>query len=162
MPRKPIFYIIAGGLIIAGAIIAVITMQQPAKLPAVVEQPKSTASQPSPASSTPAPAAAVAGAYTAYSEPAFTQAASQTRILFFHASWCPQCRLLDQDIQKQQLPPGVIIFKVDYDTNPALRQKYGVTLQTTLVKVDSSGSKLKSVVAYSTPTYNTVKAGLGL
>lgn len=161
MPRKLIFYVIAGAIITAGVIVAIVSMQQPSKQTTTVEPPKTT-TQAAPLDSTPPPITTTPGQYTAYSEPAFMQAGSQTRILFFHASWCPQCRLLDQDIQKQQLPPGVIIFKVDYDTNLALRQKYGVTLQTTLVKVDGSGNKLKSVVAYSAPTYNTVKAELGL
>lgn len=102
------------------------------------------------------------GLYTGYNEQAFTDATSKTRVLFFHAPWCPQCRSLDESIKKQQLPDNLVIFKVDYDTNQALRQKYGVTLQTTFVRVDDKGEKVKSIVAYSNPVYSTVKNELGL
>lgn len=104
----------------------------------------------------------VKGSYAGYSEQAFTEASSQTRILFFHAPWCPQCRSLDESIKQQELPDNTVIFKVDYDTNQNLRQKYGVTLQTTLVRVDDKGEKVKSVVAYNNPIYSAVKGELGL
>lgn len=107
-------------------------------------------------------AGAIKGSYAGYSEQAFTEASSQTRILFFHAPWCPQCRALDESIKQQELPDNTVIFKVDYDTNQNLRQKYGVTLQTTLVRVDDKGEKVKSVVAYNNPTYSAVKGELGL
>lgn len=102
------------------------------------------------------------GRYITYTEQSFTEAAKQERILFFHAPWCPQCRQLDTDIKKQQLPDNTVILKVDYDTNQTLRQKYGVTLQTTLVRVDAKGDKLKSIVAYNNPTYAAIKPELGL
>lgn len=92
-----------------------------------------------------------AGTYKEYSEDTFA-ATSGTKILFFHASWCPQCRQLESDIKKGTIPGGVTIFKVDYDRNQKLRQKYGVTLQTTLVKVDDSGNEVKKFVAYDDPS----------
>lgn len=107
-------------------------------------------------------AEAVKGSYVGYSEQTFTEASNQTRILFFHAPWCPQCRSLDESIKQQELPDNTVIFKVDYDTNQTLRQKYGVTLQTTLVRVDDKGEKVKSVVAYNNPIYSAVKGELGL
>lgn len=82
------------------------------------------------------------------------------KILFFHAPWCPQCRALEASIQAGTIPAGVTIFKVDYDTNQALRQQYGVTIQTTLVEVDSQGSKLGSYVAYDEPTLASVITNL--
>src|SRR5687767_11172668 len=82
------------------------------------------------------------GMYKEYSEEMFAST-SGTKILFFHASWCPQCRQLESDIKEGKIPDGVTIFKVDYDTSQKLRQKYGVTLQTTLVKVDDSGNEVK-------------------
>lgn len=74
------------------------------------------------------------------------------KILFFHAPWCPQCRALEADIKKGPIPAGVTIIKTDYDSMQSLRQKYGVTLQTTLVKVDDSGNLIKKYVAYDEPT----------
>lgn len=99
------------------------------------------------------------GEYLAYDESTLANT-SGTRILFFHAPWCPQCRALDADIEKAQLPDGVTIFKTDYDSNQELRQKYGVTLQTTLIKLDASGNLAEKYVAYNEPNYAAVKAAL--
>lgn len=82
------------------------------------------------------------------------------KILFFHAPWCPQCRMIEADINKQGVPDGVTILKVDYDSNQALRQKYGVTLQTTFVEVDKSGQEIEKYVAYNEPDFDTVKSNL--
>lgn len=83
-----------------------------------------------------------------------------TKLLFFHAPWCPQCRELDESIRTSVLPDDVTIFKVDYDSSQALRAKYGVTLQTTVVKIDDNQDKLASYVAYSEPTFQSVKRAL--
>lgn len=95
------------------------------------------------------------GTYQPYSAEAVT-AATGTKVLFFHAPWCPQCRSLDTDITTKGAPTGVAIFKVDYDSNQALRQKYGVTIQTTFVKIDDNGNLVKKYVAYDTPTLSAV------
>lgn len=99
------------------------------------------------------------GAYVDYSSGVIASTTG-TKLLFFHASWCPQCRALEADIKKQGVPGGVTIIKVDYDTNQALRQKYGVTLQTTIVKVDDNGNLVKKYVAYEDPTLDSVKANV--
>lgn len=83
-----------------------------------------------------------------------------TRILFFHASWCPQCRALESSIQAGTIPAGVTIFKVDYDSHQELRQRYGVTLQTTLVLLDDQENAVKKYVAYDQPTLEAVIKGL--
>lgn len=105
------------------------------------------------------PEAASKGLYVAYSEEAFS-ASRGIRFLFFHAPWCPQCRSLDESIKASELPDDLTIFKVDYDSNQALRAKYGVTLQTTVVKVDENGSKINSYVAYDEPTFESVMRAL--
>ncbi|HEX6258312.1 MAG TPA: thioredoxin family protein [Candidatus Saccharimonadales bacterium] len=99
------------------------------------------------------------GAYVDYSENDFTSTQG-TRLLFFHAPWCPQCRALDASIKTSEIPAGVTIFKVDYDTNQALRAKYGVTLQTTIVKVNAKGNKIDSYVAYDEPIFHSLKEAL--
>ena len=48
------------------------------------------------------------------------------------------------------------IIKVDYDTHQDLRQKYGVTVQTTMVEVDNDGTSLQSFVVYNEPTLAAV------
>ncbi len=102
---------------------------------------------------------AQAGSYEAYSAAKVSETTGQ-RVLFFHAPWCPQCRQLDASIQSSGVPAGVTIFKVDYDTNQALRQKYGVTLQTTLVLLDSNENAVKKFVAYDEPTMAAVESNL--
>lgn len=105
------------------------------------------------------PAPAQAGVYTAYDESA-VRSTQGTKLLFFHAPWCPQCRAIEESINTSVIPAGVTIFKIDYDTNRGLRQKYGVTLQTTFVKVDDQGNLLEKYVAYDEPTFASVKEHL--
>jgi thiol-disulfide isomerase/thioredoxin len=101
------------------------------------------------------------GTYTAYSAEAVAKTAGR-KILFFHAPWCPQCRALEQSIQSETIPAKVTIFKVDYDSSTTLRQKYGVTIQTTLVEVDSNGNLIQKYVAYDTPSLDAVVKALKL
>lgn len=115
-------------------------------------------SQPSPAApddSTPQ----AAGAYVDYSSEVIANT-SGTKILFFHAPWCPQCRALEASIKEEGVPSGVTIIKVDYDSNQKLRQQYGVTIQTTLVKVDDNGQSVEKYVAYDEPNIDSVKRNL--
>jgi thiol-disulfide isomerase/thioredoxin len=102
---------------------------------------------------------AKAGSYETY-EPASIAATKGIKILFFYAPWCPQCRKLEADIKSQTIPGGVTIYKVDYDSNQTLRQKYGVTIQTTLVRVDDEGNLVKKYVAYDEPSLESVKVNL--
>lgn len=85
----------------------------------------------------------VAGVYRTYEERHITDTAYASTILFFHAPWCVECRGFEKAITSESLPSGVQILKVDYDSNQALRQKYGVTIQSSFVRVDSSGSVVK-------------------
>lgn len=91
------------------------------------------------------------GAYLEYSDGAI-EATAGTKALFFHASWCPQCRALDEDLRAVGLPDGLTVFKVDFDSRTDLRQKYGVTLQTTVVFVDDAGESVSSTVLYEDPS----------
>lgn len=99
------------------------------------------------------------GTYAEYSEGSVASTKG-VKILFFHASWCPQCRQLEADIKAGEIPQDVTIFKVDYDTNQALRQKYDVKLQTTLVKIDDAGNEIQKFVAYENPSLEAVKENL--
>lgn len=85
-----------------------------------------------------------AGNYIAYSPDKIALAQKGKVVLFFHASWCPTCRNLDADIKAhlKDIPSDVTILDVDYDTSGPLKQKYGVTIQHTLVQVDATGMKL--------------------
>ncbi len=99
------------------------------------------------------------GTYVAYDEASFLKTAG-SKILFFHAPWCPQCRALEASINSGTIPTGVTISKVDYDSHQALRKKYGVTIQTTLVLLDDEGKLIKRYVAYDEPTLASVVKNL--
>jgi thiol-disulfide isomerase/thioredoxin len=101
----------------------------------------------------------VPGRYVDYSSD-LVVSASGTKLLFFYAPWCPQCRALDASIKSSTLPDNLTIFKVDYDSNQPLRAKYGVTIQTTVVKIDDVGDKVTSYTAYDEPNFAAVQRAL--
>jgi len=82
------------------------------------------------------------GIYEDYSPEKLALANSGKVVLFFHAPWCPTCRSLNKNISKNlsSIPPNIAILKTDYDNETALKQKYGVTYQHTLVQVDADGN----------------------
>jgi len=86
-----------------------------------------------------------AGSYEAYSPQKIAMAETGEVVLFFHASWCPSCRALNADIEKNvgAIPAGLTILKTDYDKETELKKKYGVTTQHTLVQVDKDGNLIK-------------------
>ncbi|MCW1907877.1 MAG: thioredoxin family protein [Candidatus Saccharibacteria bacterium] len=113
---------------------------------------------PTPPGATPAPETSEStpsGSYVNYTDDVIAQT-SGTKILFFHAPWCPQCRALEADIQAKGVPSGVTIIKVDYDSNQSLRQKYGVTIQTSLVKIDDQANLVEKYVAYNDPSVASI------
>lgn len=150
---KRVVFIILTAIVVTGAAIAYVIVSSPKVATPVASSSPST--KPKPESSQ----SSASGAYLAYDGDAISKTPG-TKLLFFHASWCPQCRALDTDIKATMLPDDVTIFKVDYDTSQGLRQKYGVTLQTTIVKVDDSGNLIKKYVAYDEPTFTSVKEHL--
>jgi len=158
--KKLIILFILAAIVVS--VVYLLLRPEPAATPSATEAPSS----PAPAGQTETPKEVDAdvdapGVYTEYSESAVADAKG-TKLLFFYAPWCPQCRELDASIRSSTLPDNLTILKVDYDTNQALRQKYGVTLQTTLVQVDDAGEKVKSFVAYDSPTFDAVKTAFGL
>lgn len=86
----------------------------------------------------------VKGSYEVYAPEKLAQAETGDVVLFFRADWCPTCRALDADIRSnlENIPTDVTILDVDYDNSTALKQKYGVTYQHTLVQVDASGNQI--------------------
>jgi thiol-disulfide isomerase/thioredoxin len=100
------------------------------------------------------------GQYIDYSEELLASTEGR-KWIFFHAPWCPQCRALEADIVEKGVPQGLTIFKIDYDTSTAERQKYGVTLQTTVVEVDDNSNETAKFVAYDDPSLAAVLSALG-
>jgi thioredoxin 1 len=101
------------------------------------------------------------GAYMDYSPAAVSSTSEGDKVvLFFHASWCPTCKVLDQDIEANldKIPANVRILKVDYDRETELKQKYGVRLQHALVQVDRNGEKI--ALWYQSPRLTDVLSEL--
>lgn len=65
-------------------------------------------------------------------------------VLFFNASWCPTCKVLNESLVKQteSFPKDLIVVNVDYDKETELKSKYGIKVQHTLVQIDSSGNQI--------------------
>ena len=83
------------------------------------------------------------GRWADYSAEAAADVCYTDTILFFHAPWCPECRGFEQAIESGTVPDGAQILKVDYDSATDLRKKYGVTIQSTFVRVDATGRRIK-------------------
>lgn len=83
--------------------------------------------------------------YLPYSIEKYNKNSSMRRILFFHAKWCPTCKVANQEFTEQSegIPEDVVIFKVDYDTEADLKKKYAITYQHTFVLVDEKGNEVK-------------------
>lgn len=127
-----------------------------ATAPAAEPQPTTGTDEPS-STDADAEAATSPGDYLDYYDGAIAETPG-LKVLFFHASWCPKCRALDEDIEANEIPAGMTIFKVDFDTATALRQQYGVTLQTTIVYVDDDGELLTKGVLYDDTTLDALIA----
>ena len=86
----------------------------------------------------------IPGSYEEYAEDKALGNNKQT-ILFFHASWCPTCKVAQADILDNQdtIPENLIIFKADYDKESELKRKYGVTIQHTFVEIDDQGERVQ-------------------
>lgn len=85
------------------------------------------------------------GQYIDYNASKLAMATKGPVVLFFHATWCPSCKATDADVTAhlKDIPGNLTILKVDYDSNPELKKKYGVTYQHTFVQVDASGNVIK-------------------
>lgn len=85
--------------------------------------------------------------YVEYSPENFANSASNRRVLFFYADWCPICRPADADFQtnENQIPSDVTVIRVNYNDTKTdqdekdLATEYGVTYQHTFVQIDSAG-----------------------
>lgn len=88
--------------------------------------------------------------YIEYSKTALDQAASNRRVLYFYANWCPTCRPADADFtaNSSKIPSDVTVIRVNYndtDTDQEekdLAKKYAITYQHTFVQIDGQGKEV--------------------
>jgi thioredoxin 1 len=88
------------------------------------------------------------GEYKDYSKealPASVLSNGETKVLYFYASWCPVCKRIDTLLTGWYAgdAKNVATYKINFDDEKALRQKYGVTYQHTFVKIDGEGNVLE-------------------
>lgn len=88
--------------------------------------------------------------YQNYSEAVMNSAlkSGQKVIVFFHAEWCATCRALEANIKANltQIPANVLILQANFDTETALKQKYGITVKTSFAVLNADGSLEKKLV----------------
>ncbi len=149
--KKSVKIVILVLLTVVVAVGAVILLQKDSRAPAMIDQDTSSDVKPSaekasePSAQTPTLSE---GRYTDYSaENVANQEYSQT-IVFFYAPWCPECRAFKKAITENSIPDGVQILETDFDSSTDLKKKYGVTQQTTFVRVNSAGELQKKWPGY--------------
>lgn len=106
-----------------------------------------TDTEPAAAESDSADAADTSGVFAAYDAAAIAESEAEHILLFFHATWCPSCRALENDIKENadSIPGDVAIYKVDYDTATALKRQYGVTTQHSIIEIAADGTAESSI-----------------
>jgi thiol-disulfide isomerase/thioredoxin len=64
-----------------------------------------------------------------------------TTVVFFYASWCPDCRATVTELNERwnDVRSGITLVIADYDREQALKQKFGITYQDTFVLLDRDG-----------------------
>lgn len=88
--------------------------------------------------------------YVEFSPAALSNSATNRRVLFFYANWCPTCIPADKKFQENlsQIPADVTIIRVNYNDNETdqiekdLAKRYGVTYQHTYVQIDGEGNQV--------------------
>ena len=85
--------------------------------------------------------------HTASSLPASVLTDGKTKVLYFFASWCPTCKKANQTLTSWYVDgKGMLtVYKINYDEEKLLEQKYGVTYQHTFVKVDGQGNMIEKI-----------------
>jgi len=85
--------------------------------------------------------------HTASNLPVSVLTDGQTKVLYFFASWCPTCKKANQTLTSWYADgKGMLtVYKINYDEEKTLEQKYGVTYQHTFVKVDGQGNMIEKI-----------------
>ncbi|WP_343315837.1 thioredoxin family protein [Brucella sp. BE17] len=72
-------------------------------------------------------------------------AAKGKTVVFFFATWCPNCILTLTELQEKwsEIDPQLTLVIADYDQEKALKAEYGVTYQDTFVLLDKEAKSTK-------------------
>lgn len=124
------------------------------------------------ATPTPSPAMTMAMApgvaIRAYDQIAFdqAQAANKPILVWVHAPWCPVCREQEKAIKEITADPAyrdLVVLRIDFDTQKPLWQKFGATMQSTLIgfhgKRDTGRVAHESDVARVAPVLRSTLSG---
>lgn len=134
---------IVGAIVLTGLLVLVVILRP--MTPTTSMDSADTAAMDPPATTSPSTdessTVLASGRYVDYAADLVDDAGFQTTVLFFYAGWCPECRGYDMAINDSTVPDGTQILKVDYDNSQDLRQKYGVTIQSSFVRVNAAGEK---------------------
>lgn len=91
-----------------------------------------------PAIMTTAPAFAASPAVRPFDQAAFdaAQKSGKPILVWVHAPWCPVCRKQAKTIARVTAQPAyrdMQLFRIDYDTQKPMWQKFGATMQSTVI-----------------------------
>ena len=88
--------------------------------------------------------------YISYTKAEYDTSADKRRVLYFYATWCPSCKIANEDFtaNPNKIPEDAVVLRVNYndpDTDQEekeLAQKYGITYQHTFVQIDAEGKEI--------------------
>ena len=85
-----------------------------------------------------APAVAATPVVQPFNQAAFDAAQKEGKpvLVWVHAPWCPVCRQQQKTIDRLTAEPAfrnMQVFRIDYDTQKPLWQKFGATMQSTVI-----------------------------
>ena len=78
---------------------------------------------------------------------AAAQQAGKPVALHFHADWCPTCKAQDKSVALLKAEPGldVLLLVADYDAEKALKSRFKVRAQSTLVVLHGDQERARLV-----------------
>jgi thioredoxin-like negative regulator of GroEL len=85
--------------------------------------------------------------YIMYNENVTEMLATTPHVKFFYAAWCPTCvkweKMFTENLST--LPANTLVVRVDYDSETALKEQYGITKQSNAVFIDGNGKALETI-----------------
>ena len=91
------------------------------------------------------------------------QQAGKPVALHFHADWCPTCKAQEKSLAALKVEPGLdmLLLVADYDTEKALKTRFNVRSQSTLVVLHGDQERARLVGDTSADAIRTaLKSGL--